>query len=156
LDSEDGDRPLLRHQKSGRSFTLLPNLLSRLGTDPVVEGVRIWRPICVRHRDWDRPLSELWTPRLGTDPCCGLTPVVDSSHGDRPRRSPVGIGQLFEGIGSKIWLLFDFLLPSLAKLARCCGETSASDNPDRSQARSAWVNVLRKNRPVGYRMIGRS
>ena len=27
---------------------------------------------------------------------------------------------------------------------------------DRSQARSAWENVPRRNRPVGYGMIGRA
>ena len=45
-------------------------------------------------------------------------------------------------------------------LARCCCEMSASasrrDNTDRSLARSAWESVPRKNRPVGYGMIGRS
>src|ERR1700674_747207 len=45
-------------------------------------------------------------------------------------------------------------------LARCCCEMSASasrrDNTDRSLARSAWASVTRKNRPVGYGMIGRS
>ena len=63
----------------------------RLGTDPLLDSpycwksrlgswgqtlwcgdLAIWRSICVRHRDWDRPLSELRTPRLGTDPFCGL------------------------------------------------------------------------------------
>ncbi len=44
--------------------------------------------------------------------------------------------------------------------ARACCEMSASasrrDNTDRSLARSAWESVPRKNRPVGYGMIGRS
>src|SRR5208282_6614576 len=44
-------------------------------------------------------------------------------------------------------------------LERCCCEMSASasrrDNTDRSLARSAWESVPRKNRPVGYGMIGR-
>ena len=48
----------------------------------------------------------------------------------------------------------------LKRLARCCCEMSASasrrDNTDRSLARSAWESVPRKNRPVGYGMIGRS
>jgi hypothetical protein len=33
---------------------------------------------------------------------------------------------------------------------------SRRDNTDRSLARSAWESVLRKNRPIGYGMIGRS
>src|SRR5580704_15146520 len=33
---------------------------------------------------------------------------------------------------------------------------SRRDNSDRSLARSAWESVPRKNRPVGYGMIGRS
>ena len=45
-------------------------------------------------------------------------------------------------------------------LARCCCEMSVSasrrDNTDRSLARSAWESVPRKNRPVGYGMIGHS
>jgi len=49
---------------------------------------------------------------------------------------------------------------SASRLARCCCEMSASasrrDNTDRSLARSAWESVPRKNRPVGYGMIGRS
>src|ERR1700732_763266 len=48
----------------------------------------------------------------------------------------------------------------LQHLTRCCCEMSASasrrDNTDRSLARSAWESVPRKNRPVGYGMIGRS
>ncbi|MEA3164463.1 MAG: hypothetical protein QOE88_2281 [Verrucomicrobiota bacterium] len=32
----------------------------------------------------------------------------------------------------------------------------AEGQADRSQARSAWESVPRKNRPVGYGMIGRS
>src|SRR5580700_12268323 len=47
----------------------------------------------------------------------------------------------------------------LASQARCCREMSASasrrDNTDRSLARSATESVPRKNRPVGYGMIGR-
>src|SRR5580704_8736970 len=43
-------------------------------------------------------------------------------------------------------------------LARCRCEMSASasrrDDTDRSLARSAWESVPRKNRPVGYGMIG--
>jgi hypothetical protein len=49
---------------------------------------------------------------------------------------------------------------SASRLARCCCEMSASasrrDNTDRSLARSAWESVPRKNRPVGYGMVGRS
>jgi len=33
---------------------------------------------------------------------------------------------------------------------------SRRDNTDRSLARSAWERAPRKNRPVGYGMIGRS
>jgi len=55
---------------------------------------------------------------------------------------------------------FESGVAGVQELARCCCEMSASasrrDNTDRSLARSAWENVPRKNRPVGYGMIGRS
>jgi hypothetical protein len=35
------------------------------------------------------------------------------------------------------------------------GAASRRDDTDRSQARSTWKSVPRKNRPVGYGMIGR-
>ncbi len=45
-------------------------------------------------------------------------------------------------------------------LDNCCCERSGSvsrrDNTDRSLARSAWVSIPRKHRPVGYGMIDRT
>jgi len=40
-------------------------------------------------------------------------------------------------------------------LCEMSASASRRDNTDRSLARSAWENVPRKNRPVGYDMIGR-
>src|SRR3984893_6910941 len=39
-------------------------------------------------------------------------------------------------------------------LLRMSASASRRDDTDRSLARSAWENVPRKNRPVGYGMIG--
>jgi hypothetical protein len=68
------------------------------------------------------------------------------------------LGGVFPGTSCQATIAPSLRDNSQQALARCCCEMSASesrrDDTDRSLARSAWKSVPRKNRPVGYGMIG--
>src|SRR5580704_12720552 len=68
------------------------------------------------------------------------------------------LGGVFPGTSCQATIAPSLRDNSQQALARCCCEMSASasrrDDTDRSLARSAWESVPRKNRPVGYGMIG--
>ena len=44
----------------------------------------------------------------------------------------------------------------MVRQPKMSASASRRDNTDRSLARSAWESIPRKNRPVGYGMIGRA
>src|SRR5580658_2830475 len=68
------------------------------------------------------------------------------------------LGGVFPGTSCQATIAPSLRDNSQQALARCCCEMSGSasrrDDTDRSLARSAWESVPRKNRPVGYGMIG--
>src|SRR3984957_446224 len=68
------------------------------------------------------------------------------------------LGGVFPGTSCPATIAPSLRHNSQEALARGCCEMSASasrrDDTDRSLARSAWESVPRKNRPVGYGMIG--
>src|SRR5580693_6233901 len=90
-----------------------------------------------------------------------VTPIIESVHNCANHTVPYGTALLGWRCPRHFVPGYDRTVPpghSQQALAGCCCQMSASasrrDNTDRSQARSAWNSVPRKNRPVGYGMIG--
>src|ERR1700722_12258747 len=91
---------------------------------------------------------------------CSIVLVVRSSFVP-DHTVPYGtalLGGVFPGTSCQATIAPSLRDNSQQALARGCREMSASASrrggTDRSLARSAWENVPRKNRPVGYGMIG--
>ena len=84
-------------------------------------------------------------------------PVVLRTRSHRTLRDG-SLGGVFPGTSCQATIAPSLRDNSQQALARCCCEMSAiasrRDDTDRSLARSAWETVPRKNRPVGYGMIG--